>query len=286
MTTFNRSITLGLLLLLECMRAHAGDRLIATGGVTEIEGAAGGGLTTWALIAGYCTRDQGGIAAFDTNVHTNGGFNLNSGGLNAGIYDRVELSYAYQRFGLSDTVPGTSLGVDIFGMKVKVAGDAVFDQDRWLPQVAVGVQYKHDRDFTIPKALGASHADGLDVYVAATKLYLAAVYGRNLLLNVTLRATKANQFGILGFGGDLSDRYRLQPEFAGGLFLTDNVVLGGEYRMKPNNLSSFVEQDAGDVYLAVFPDKHIALVAAWTDLGNIANKPHQQGLYVSLQVGF
>ncbi|OYW32390.1 MAG: hypothetical protein B7Z51_03330, partial [Methyloversatilis sp. 12-65-5] len=36
---------------------HAGDRLIATGGVTQIEGAAGGGLNPWAVIAGYGTRE-------------------------------------------------------------------------------------------------------------------------------------------------------------------------------------------------------------------------------------
>lgn len=43
---------------------------------------------------------------------------------------------------------------------------------------------------------------GVKVRVAATKLYFAAIGGRNLVLNATLRRTHANQFGLLGFGGD------------------------------------------------------------------------------------
>jgi hypothetical protein len=34
------------------------DRLVLTGGVTSIEGAAGGGLTPWAVIGGQGTRNQ------------------------------------------------------------------------------------------------------------------------------------------------------------------------------------------------------------------------------------
>lgn len=61
---------LGLSLLAAIAPAQAGDRLLATGGVTQLEGAAGGGLTPWALIAGYGTRDQIGASAFLTHVDT------------------------------------------------------------------------------------------------------------------------------------------------------------------------------------------------------------------------
>ena len=33
-------------------------KLTATGGVSQLEGAGGGGLTPWALITGYGTRDS------------------------------------------------------------------------------------------------------------------------------------------------------------------------------------------------------------------------------------
>lgn len=39
-------------------------KLLATGGVSQVEGAGGGGLSTWALITGYGTRD-----AVGGNVH-------------------------------------------------------------------------------------------------------------------------------------------------------------------------------------------------------------------------
>lgn len=48
------------------MLAHAGDRLLATGGVTQIEGAAGGGLMPWAVISGYGTDQQIGGSLFYT----------------------------------------------------------------------------------------------------------------------------------------------------------------------------------------------------------------------------
>jgi len=41
-----------------------GGKLLATGGVSQIEGAGGGGLASWAMITGYGTRD--GVGA---NIH-------------------------------------------------------------------------------------------------------------------------------------------------------------------------------------------------------------------------
>lgn len=275
-------------LLLVPVLAHAegpGDRLPATGGVTQIEGAAGGGLVPWALIAGYGTDRQVGLTAFVTSADPTD-FELKAAGLAVGIFDRVELSYARQWLGLGTTVPGESISQDVVGAKLRLAGDGVFDQDRAMPQIAFGVQYKHNVDMAIPTALGARNGSGLDVYLAATKVWLGAVFGRNLLLNGTLRATKANQFGLLGFGGDLSDRYRVVPEVSVGLFLTDRLVFGGEVRRKPNNLSAFREQTAGDIYVAWFPDKRVSITAGWVLLGQIADKQEQEALYVSFQLNY
>lgn len=262
-----------------------GARLPATGGVSQIEGAAGGGLTPWALIAGYGSRDQIGFTVFHTRADPTD-FSLHASGVAVGIRDRLELSYARQLLGLGRTVPGQSIGQDIFGLKLKVAGDAVFDQDRWLPQVAVGFQYKRNDDMAVPSALGARHAEGVDFYVAATKVWLGAVFGRNLLLNGTLRATKANQMGLLGFGGDRCDDYRPMAEGSIGVFLTDTLVLGAEWRRKPDNLSSFREQSFKDVYVAWFPAKRLSLTAAWVDLGQIADRIDQRAFYLSGQLAF
>lgn len=266
---------------------EAGDRLLATGGVMQIEGAAGGGLTPWALISGYGTREQVGGTVFYTQAKTTGNFDMNLGGVSVGFNNRVEISYAQQHFGLSDTVRGETIRMHTLGAKVRLFGDAVYDQDSWIPQVAVGAQYKKNEDYDfVPQALGARKSSGVDFYVSATKLYLAAIGGRNLLLNATLQATKANQFGLLGFGGDKSDSYKLQPAVSAAVMLTDNLLLGAEYRAKPDNLSVFEEDDAYDVFLAWFPTRYLGITAAYVDLGNIADKDNQRAWYLSGQISY
>jgi len=171
---------------------------------------------------------------------TNGGFEIDSGGVSVGFNNRLELSLSQQKFGFSNTVPGESARMNTVGAKLRLFGDAIYDQDRWLPQIAAGVQYKYNEDYDfVPKALGAKHQSGVDFYLSATKLYLGAVFGRNLLLNGTLQATKANQFGFLGFGGDKNNHYQLQPAASIALMLTDSLIIGAEYRAKPDNLRCF-----------------------------------------------
>ncbi len=262
---------------------HAGERLLATGGVTQIEGAAGGGLVPWALIAGYGTRDQIGAAAFYTNIEIDD-FRLNSVGVAVGINDRVELSLTRQLFNLGATAPGQSIRQDIVGAKLKLAGDAVVDQDSWMPQIAVGLQHKRNRDMVIPFALGARKANGTDFYLSATKLYLAGIAGRNVLLNATVRATKANQLGLMGFGGDKRDHYQAQFETSAAVFVTDAIAVGAEYRFKPDNLSVFPEDNYADFFVAWFVSKHASVTLAYARLGQVADKKNQKGIYLSLQV--
>jgi hypothetical protein len=75
------------------------------------------------------------------------------------------------------------------------------------------------------------------------------------------------------------------PEASAAVWLTDEILLGGEYRNKPNNLSAFREQSAEDVFIACAPLKNLTVTGAWTDLGSIAGKPKQRGFYLSLWLG-
>jgi hypothetical protein len=267
------------------MPAGAGDRLEWTGGVTQVEGAAGGGLVPWALIGGLGTDVEVGASAFVTYVSTQD-FALRTGGASVDVDNRLEISVARQRFDLGSVLPGVTLGQDIVGLKVRLVGDAVFDPDQWLPQIAVGAQWKRTLDFDqIPRALGAAQGEDIDYYVAATKVYFAAVDGRNVILDATLRRTRANQFGLLGFGGDGSG-YTLVPEVSAAVWLSDDVLLGAEYRKKPNNLSALREDSAEDVFLAWAPVKNFTVTTAWADLGSIAGKAAQRGVYISLWLGY
>jgi hypothetical protein len=264
---------------------HAGERLQWTGAVTQVEGAAGGGLVPWALIGGLGTDVEIGASAFVTYVSTPD-FALRSAGASMGVDNRVEVAVARQRFAAGSVVPGLTLGQDIVGVKVWLAGDAVFEPDRWLPQIAVGAQWKRTADFAeIPRAVGAARGEDVDLYIAATKLYFAAIAGRNVIVDATLRRTRANQFGLLGFGGEGSG-FTLTPEFSAAVWLNDDLLLGAEYRDKPNNLSAFRENAARDLFLAWSPLKNFAVTAAWADLGRIAGKSPQRGAYISVWVGY
>jgi hypothetical protein len=277
---------LGLAVLLVAPQAApAGDRLLATNGVMELEGSAGGGLTPWALIAGLGTDSEIGVSGFCTQVRPQQ-FRLDSCGLAAGIDNRLELSLARQSFDLGSVIPGQSIEQTIVGAKLRLLGDAVIDQDRPWPQLALGVQFKHNSDFDgVPRALGARYARGVDGYLAATKVWLDGPFDHSWLADLTLRASNADQLGLLGFGGDRGD-YHLLAEGSLGLFVTDSLVFGGEYRQKPNNLSAFREDDFKDAFLAYWPVKYLSVTLAFAGLGNIADKSGQRGSYLSLQGSF
>src|ERR1700722_11652063 len=83
--------------------ASAGGRLIGTGGVTEIEGAAGGGVVPWALIAGTETRDEVGGTGFYTHF-AGSDYSVDAAGVAIGINERLELSYARQTISISNAI--------------------------------------------------------------------------------------------------------------------------------------------------------------------------------------
>lgn len=263
------------------------DKLLLTGGVSQLEGAAGGGLTPWAVIGGYGTRDQIGANAFYTRVNLPD-YHLDDAGVLIGFYNRVELSFSQQRFNTEKVGGALGLGngftfkQNVIGVKVRLFGDLVLDQDSWMPQVSIGLQHKKNNRGAVLKSIGAKDSDGTDYYISATKLYLA----QSLLVDATLRFTKANQIGILGFGGDKNNAYK--PEFEGSLayLLNRHWAVGAEYRQKPNNLGIAKEDDWYDVFVAWAPYKNVSLTLAWANLGNVVIKDHQRGLYASVQVGF
>ena len=274
-------------------------KLLLTGGVSTIDGAAGGGLTPWAVTGSYATGSQIGATAFATRVRSQD-YALSVAGAAVGFGDRAELSIARQDFDTGDNLaplglPGLRLKMNVLGAKLRVAGDAVLDSDSPMPQVAVGVLHKRTDagalEPTLTGALGA-RTRGTDLYLSATKLFLA----QGVLVNGTLRATKANQGGLLGFGSATQSSYRLQPEVSVAWLLRRNVAVGAEYRAKPDNLNDSVlgagalkEDDWADVFIAWAPSKHLSLTLAVADLGRIApavQPRRQRGAYLSAQLAY
>ena len=310
MKTFKTVLTLTALSLCASHATADTGKLLLTGGVSSIDGAAGGGMTPWAVIGTNATSGEIGGTAFVTRANTQD-YGLTTIGAAVGWHDRVEVSLAQQDFNASPSIalngiapfgvmPGQHIKMDILGIKLKVAGDAVLDSDTWMPQIAVGLEHKR----VSPGSLGSvlkfldTQMSGTDVYVSATKLLLA----QSVLLNGTLRYTNANQNGLLGFGSGAPGRSSrsLVPEFSVAYLLRKNWAVGAEYRVKPNNLEALgraaglgdalAEDNWRDLFVAWAPNKHTSVTLAYVDLGRIVpgitGNRKQTGYYLSAQLAF
>jgi hypothetical protein len=263
-----------------------GGKLLLTNGITSVEGTSGGGLTPWAVIAGNETENGIGLSAHATIVELKS-YDFQTAGVGLGLFDRVELSYTRQNFNTNEIGAALGLGADyafnqdVFGAKVKLAGDLVYGPAA-VPAIAIGVQYKKNRNGSVVRAIGATGDAGLDYYLSASKLFLS----RSILAGVTVRATKANQLGILGFGGDKRRSYSVQVEGSIAWQLSPKFAVGGEYRTKPDNLSIAREDDWYDGFVTYALNRHLAATVAYTDLGSIATVSKQRGVLLSLQASY
>ncbi|HEU0234274.1 MAG TPA: DUF3034 family protein [Gallionella sp.] len=262
---------------------------------TNVEGSAGGGLVPMALM-----HPQGPLVSY-TNLATQN-YGIQSIAVGGTVMDRVEVSLAHQM--VNAAAVGTALAVDnrinqnIFGLKVKV-----LDMGDSTPQVAIGLQAKSSSGAILDylKTNNAiSSTSGTDLYAVATKV--VTVGGKGVVLNGVLRATKANTMGILGFGGGTAaggkTGYSVKPELSAGVFLADNIIFGGEYRAKPNNVSNavlgFKEEGAYSLFMAYIVNKNMTITAAYVNLGQVGPSQaalatmakKQDGMYWQLQTNF
>lgn len=259
--------------------ALAGGKLLGTSGVGSLEGAAGGGLIPWAPLAGYATQDEWTGTAAISRVDISD-FTMSSVALATNYQDRVELSVARMEF--QAKAGGESIRQNITGLKVRLLGDLIYGT---APIISVGVQHKSLLDTDTALAVGAKDTSGTDFYISAARAWLDGPAGRTVFLNINLRNTEANQLGLLGFGSDSGDREWV-IEAAAALYFNRYWAAGVEYREKPDNLSSFEEEDWAEVFVAHFPSKSVSLTAAYLELGDIAGQSDQSALYFSLQGAF
>tara|TARA_R110000850_G_scaffold179992_2_gene305708 strand:- start:119 stop:1000 length:882 start_codon:yes stop_codon:yes gene_type:complete len=263
-----------------------GGKLLLTNGIATIEGSSGGGLASWSLIAGNETRDGIGGSGHVT-VAEFADYRLDSEGVSLGFFNRVELSYARQALNTKGIGAALGLGYgyqlnqDIYGAKLRIAGDLVYG-DPLMPQIAVGVQHKRNLDGPVTAAVGAAHAEGTDYYVSATKLFLS----HSILVGATARYTKANQGGLLGFGSANNDDHSLQFEGSLAYQLSRQLVVGGEYRTKPDNLAIAREDDWYDLFAAFAINRNLTVAAAYANIGSVATSKEQHGGLLSLRASF
>ena len=262
------------LLLISVPSMASSGKLLATPGVSQIEGSGGGGIVPWAQLAGYASDDEFSVNGFCSRADVTD-YTLDVCGAQLNLFNRVELSYAVQQF----DVPAldTEIEQSITGAKIRLYGDIVYS--KW-PQLSLGIQHKSLDDGTVAKLVGAESTSGTDFYLAASKLHLGAIAGYNWFWNVTTRYSEANELGLLGYGG-VNDGSKILLEGSTAIFLSRGVAVGVEYRQKSNNLN-LGEQDWKDVFVAWMPNKHISVTAAYLDLGRIAGVNDQTGWYLSV----
>ena len=266
----------------------------AQAAVTNVDGQAGGGLVPWALLS------SGPTVAISHLSTQNVGVNIMAA--NTSIANMVEVSYAHTML----DVAGSGLGnvnntgaVDNLGMKVKLN-----DMGDSMPQFALGLVYKNATGNVIGNVLNGGAPLKLGVDTSSTDVYGVAskivnIGGKNVLLNGVLRATKANQMGLLGFGGGTvagsKTGYTVEPEVSFEIFAADNVVLGAEYRAQPSNgvvaTDGALHQNAAyDLHIVYVANKNFTLTAAYANLGQVApalnGSNSQNGMYVQAQVNF
>ncbi|MGJ8669508.1 MAG: DUF3034 family protein [Oceanococcus sp.] len=252
-------ITIGLL----CAGQASADiinsgKVLATGGVITVDGAGGGGISPWATISGYGTRDGINAGLHYTWVYLPD-YTLNSYGVTAGFYDRLELSWAqsvlptgstFDTVGLAADAAGLDLGIDpfnttikmdIYGAKLRLFGDAVYTSDSWIPQVSIGGLYKENKNPQLLNTLQAAKSKDWEAYAVATKIFFPI----STLVSVAGRYTNANQTGLTGFGGPDGDDKELRFEVSIAHLLAKNTAFGFEYQQHGDNLGGRSVQAAG-----------------------------------------
>lgn len=240
---------------------YGDGKVLLTGGVVSIDGGGGGGITPWAVISGYGTRDEinGGLHYTFAYLPD---YSLNSYGATVGFFDRFELSFTRSTLptgGTFDTVgllasilPGTTgetgvepfnttIEMDVFGAKLRLFGDAVYTADSLIPQVAIGGYYKDNKNKDLLHTLQAAKSKDWEAYICATKVY----FPFSTLINLTGRYTNANQTGLTGFGfkdrigpeQHTDDKKKFRFEMSIATLVAKNTVFGGEYAQHGKNLN-------------------------------------------------
>ena len=268
--------------------AGAGSRLVATGGANSIEGSAGGGIVPWAVLAGYGDTGEFGCSAGVSHLAT-GDYGLRVIGGACSYGNRVEIALSEQELDLDGLRPLLGLADEqtlrqrSVSAKIRLYGDITYDR---RGQLSLGIVHKKNHDGWLARAAGAMRESDIEAYLSLGRLFIDGPFGHMWYGNVSLRYTRANQGGLLGFGGDLGRSRRLVPEVALAWFPWRKFAIGAEYRANPDNLSFAVGDDWTDLFVAWFPSKRWSVVAAWVDLGSVGTLDGQSGLFFSANGSF
>jgi hypothetical protein len=221
------------------------------------------------------------------------------------LWGRVEFGYALERIGLGDwpdaVQDATGLRVQddaflhAFNARWMVIKEGSLGH-KWVPAVSLGAHYKWNQDHEdINKQLagtcdllGSDHASGIEFTAVASKT-IAKLLPRPLIVSAGLRNSDAIHTGLLGFAGER------RTTFEGSIlyFLSDKLLIAGEYRQKPDLCDQITvngihlvkaENDWWDIALAYIVNDHLTVAGGYADFGNILN--HREDNVWAVQVKY
>ena len=205
------------------------------------------------------------------------------------LFHRLEVSYAFQRLSLggwpSDVqailgpeVDEDAVAMHVLGGRLMLIKEGDFGLS-WMPAITAGARFKYNEDVWdidadlggAVKGLGVAENKGWDYTITASKMF-TGILPKPFVLSAGLRSTEAAQTGMLGF----SEKRDVVVEASAVFFLTDRLLLAGEYRQKPDRLGRVPrlvgrEEDWWAVALGYIVNDNLTVAFGFTQLGEMMN---------------
>jgi hypothetical protein len=224
------------------------------------------------------------VSVFATDIgekfHTGASATLN-------FLGRIELGYSFQYLSLGDwdndveDATGLSISDDdsrlhTVGLRVLVVREGEGDTT-WVPAITLGARYKKNTQIDdidddllgTVGLLGYDDDDSVDFTLTASKTF-AGILPKPFILSATVRSTEAIHAGFVGF----SDDRELVLEGNAIFFITDQLVLAGEYRQMPDELKSLGNlvgrpDDWWSLALGYVVNNQLTLTAGFANMGRV-----------------
>jgi hypothetical protein len=204
------------------------------------------------------------------------------------LWGRLELGYAYMAFDMGDLPDAIAKATTIrireqyvemhnFNARCLLLKEGEYGQN-WLPAVTLGAHYKQnttianmDRELggTLT-AIGIADQAGMDYTLYASKML--TMLPVPIIVSAGLRSTEAAHIGLLGF----TDERQLVAEGSICAFLTSKLILGLEYRQKPNSYQTVPgligkEDDWYTFDVGYIVNDHMTVAAGYAHFGEVLN---------------
>ena len=257
------------ILLSVAATAHAGPPLP----LHTIEGNSGVFITSTVYMANPPAEGEiFGKPSFSTSIVLGREKDLGSFAVTENLWGRLEIGYAYERFGLGDwpsdvkTAAGASVG-DYLGLHNLNLRATVVTEGcggcSWMPAITLGTHFKWSDDQTkldqdlggLLDTLGSDHSRGVEFTAVATKT-ITGLLPRPVIISAGLRNGDAIHTGLFGFAGER------ETTFEGSViaFLTDK--------------------------LAYVINDHATVSGGYANLGNLANHREDNAWAIQLKYEF